>query len=288
MNVYTAIFFGLLSMLGFGFSNAFSKPLAKKYGPANVIFLRGIIISLILLVPALFHLDKLSGHLDFALFAVLLGIAGYLPVLAFTHGIKISRLGIVAPIASTAPLFAVILAQIFLNSPINTGQWLAIFLIIFANVYISFDVRNWRESNMLKLSSGIPYAMVAAVGWGLWSFLIFYPTRSIGPYLAAFFAEFGVTIAAGFHVFQKSKAVDWGGLKDRSMIANGTLVCLGSLALTVGVSRANVAIVVTLSNSPAIISTLLGTYRFHEHLNLKEKLAGSLIILGVIILSAVG
>ncbi len=288
MSVYAAIFFGLLSMFGFGFSNAFSKPLAKKYGPANVIFLRGIVICLILLVPALFHLGKLAGNLDYVIFAVLLGVAGYLPVLAFTHGIKISRLGVVAPIASTAPLFAVVMAQIFLNSPINTAQWLAILLIIFANIYISFDIRNWRDSNALKTSSGIPYALVAAVGWGLWSFLIFYPTRSLGPYLAAFLAELGVTIAAGFHVLHKSRHVNLAPVLDRSLVANAALVCLGSLALTVGVSKASVAIVVTLSNSPAIISTLIGTYRFHEHLNLKEKIAGSLIIIGVVVLSAVG
>ena len=49
MDINIGILFGFLAMLGYGLSNAIAKVPAKKLGPRNTIFFRGVFISLILL-----------------------------------------------------------------------------------------------------------------------------------------------------------------------------------------------------------------------------------------------
>jgi drug/metabolite transporter (DMT)-like permease len=270
-------------MLAYGFSNAQSKPLSQKFGSENLLFCRGITVSLVLAIasiPALKH----SYPLIAVLACIILGVAGYIPVLAFTHAIKTSRLGVVAPIAGTAPLVTVLLAFLFLNTPINPVQWLAICMVIFANLTVSINFKNWQESNVLQLSSGIPFAIMAALGWGLFYFFLIPSTKALGPWLSACLAEIGVTLAAGFHIWTKQKTLPIKASFDPGVVVNAFLLCIGTVAYTIGVDYYSIGIVAALSNSTAVISTLIGCFIFNEQLHAKEKIAAAIMITGITII----
>ena len=271
-------------MVTYGFANAFAKPLSQKFGAAELLFLRGIVTSAVLAAASIASYHYLQNWL--AVIATLfLGVAGYIPVLAFMHGIKNSRLGIVVPIAGTAPLITVFLAFLFLNVQINLVQWIAIGLVIFANIAVSFDFKNWRQSSAFQLSSGIPFALIAALGWGLFYFFLVPSTKTLGPWLSALLVEVGVTLAAGFHVWLRSKKISLRDIFHRSIVGNGILTCLGTVAFTIGVRYYNLGIVAALANSTALISTLLGALLFKERLHIKEKIAVAIMILGIAIIS---
>jgi drug/metabolite transporter (DMT)-like permease len=284
MYILGAIICGLLSMATYGLSNVQSQPLAKKIGPAQMLFLRGIIISVILAICAISNFDKFTLYKEVFL-TLLLGMAGYLPVLAFTHGIKISRISIISPIAGTSPLVTVLLSFFILKTAIHPVQWLAIVVVIGANVVMSIDLKNIRNSNALQLSSGIPYALIATLGWGCFYFFLVYATTSLGPWVSAFLVEAGVTIAAGLHLLFSHQKTPFKKTLSDGIIINGMLICIGTVAFTVGVRYFNVGIVATLSNSVAIVSALVATYMLHEHLTRKEKLAAIAMIAGIIALT---
>lgn len=284
MFIIMAIVCGLLSMVTYGLANVYSQPLAKKLGPVQMLFLRGIVISFILAIGAAANYSKFTHHTEI-LITIWLGIAGYLPVLAFTHGLKISRIGIVAPIAGTSPFITVLLSSIILRASIHPLQWLAIVVVIGANIVMSVDLKNWSNSNALQLSSGIPYALVATIGWGCFYFFLVYSTNWLGPWLSAFLVEAGVTLAAGTHLLLTAKRIPYREITSRSIISNSILLCLGTVAFTIGVRYFNVGIVAALSNSTAIVSAVVGTYLFHEHLTKKEKLAASVMIVGIVALT---
>jgi drug/metabolite transporter (DMT)-like permease len=284
MQIFLAILLGLISMISYGLSSVYSQPLAKRLGAAQLLFLRGIVVSVILAIAAV------MSHASFAnlfeiLLAIGLGVAGYLPVLAFTQGLKISRIGIVAPIAGTSPFVTVLLSALLLGITIHPLQWVAIIVIIGANVAMSIDLKNWRNSQALQLSSGIPYALIATVGWGCFYFFLIYATNWLGPWLSACLVEIGVTFAAGVHVLLLKKKIFYKQTISQSVVANSILLCLGTVGYTVGVRYFNVGVVASLSNSTAIVSALAATYLFHEHLTKKEKLAAAIMIGGIIVLT---
>jgi drug/metabolite transporter (DMT)-like permease len=284
MTIVLSILAGLLAMTMYGLANAFSKPLSQKFGSAQMLFLRGFTIIIILAVASATSYHYLQNWMV-ALAAVGLGVAGYLPVLAFTHGIKESPLGVIAPIAGTAPLITVLLSSAFLSVNLHPAQWVAIVVVVLANIAVSVDLKNWRQSKSLQKSTGIPYALVAAAGWGLFFFLLVPFSRALGPWLAALLVEVGVTVAAGLHIVFSGQKVDLGGILSPKVMLNGALVCTGTVAFTVGVNYFNVGIVAALSNSTALITTLLGVYLFGEALHRKERLAGAVMVLGVAALS---
>jgi drug/metabolite transporter (DMT)-like permease len=284
MIILISVLLGLASMLTYSLANVASQPLVRKIGSAQVLFLRGLIICAVLIVacvPSYSHITSLRP----VLFALGLGMAGYVPVLAFMHGVRVSRVGIVAPISATSALFTVILAFAILDTPLNLVQWLAIALVITANIAISVNPKDLRSSKVLQFTSGIPYALIAAIGWGLFYFLLVYPTREIGPWLAALLVEIGVTIAAGLHIFLSKQQLRPKDGLSAPMLGSGLCIVIGTVTYTLGVYSYNVGVVAVLSNSTALVSTLLAAYFFKERLNRFEKIVAAIMILGVILVS---
>jgi drug/metabolite transporter (DMT)-like permease len=282
VSVYLSIACGGVAMLSYGIANAWSKPLSQKHGPERLLFLRGLGVSLLLAACAVrgTRLESLWA----AAGAIMLGIAGYVPVLAYTHAVRNSRIGIVAPVAGTAPLITVVLAWLLIGAPLSGAQWLAIVVVVLANIAASVDFRNWRESTALQLSSGIPLALVAALGWGLFYFFLIPATRALGPWLSACLAEIGVNIAAGVHVWSRERTLPLKGAADPWVLLNAVLLCVGTVAFTIGVDQFNVGIVAALANSTALVATLIGWLAFKESLTLKEKVAAVAMIAGVAIM----
>lgn len=279
-----AILLGLLSMVGYGLANTYSLPLAKKHGPARLLMLRGITTCLILFLTAIPSLNR-ARDWRAMLATFLIGILGYLPVLAFTHGIKVSRVSIVAPISGTSPFITVLLSVLIIGAHLHSLQWLGIALIVAANIAVSLNFKSFKESNVLKLSSGVPFALIAALLWGLVFFLLIYPTRSLGPWLSALMIEIGVMIAAGSHVWLRHEPFMFKESVKGPMIANACLIVLGTLSYTIGVHSFNIGLVAALSNSTAIISITAATIVHHERLTRSEKILAVLMGIGVVLIS---
>ncbi len=279
-----AILFGLLSMVCYGLANAFSQSLAKRLGPAQFLFLRGLTIVAMLAVvciPTYAH----SHNWPEVLFAFGIGFTGYLPPLAFMHGLRVSKIGIVAPIANAAPLITVLLSFFILNVPVHGVQWLAIALIVTANAATAINFRDFRQSNLVKLESGVPYGMIAALLWGAGAFLMIYPNRAIGPWQTALFAELGVTVAACIHVLMRRERIQWRETTNWRLIRNGVLIALGTLAFGIGVSHFNIGIVASLSNANAVVSALAAVAFYHEVLTRREKITAAILAIGIISIS---
>ncbi len=286
MFLFYSVVFGVASMISFGLSMAYSRPLAEAYGSAQVVFVRGLVATIMFgIIASGCNYDN-SHNMMAELMAVLLGILGYIPSLSFTHAVKTSRIGIIAPIAGTAPLVTVLLSSWLLGVKIENYQWIAIIFIVLSNMAVSFNFNNWLDSNMFNLSSGIPFAMVSALGWGVFYFFLIPLTKEVGPFLSAFLSELGVVMAAGAHILIAKKRCSILSFKAPSIWMNGSLIFIGTLAFTFGVKHFNVAIVSTLSNSVAVISTLIGTFHFRERFQLKEKIASAVMILGIAVISS--
>ena len=287
MIIFLSVLFGLLSMVFYALANAYSKNLSQQLGAPLTIFLRCFTIVVILgFATALNYSGYVSWQ--YVIIAVILGILGYLPLLAFTHGIKNSPIGIMAPIAGTAPLVTVILSTLFLSVVLTPFQWFAILLVLIANVAISVDLKSWQNFKFIQTSNGIPLALAAAIGWGMFFFFLVPVTDKLGPWLSAFLVELGVAIAAGIHLKITSQKINYRKAFSWPVISNGIFIAIGTLAFTIGISYYNVGIVVTLGQSSALITILLGVWIYKEHLTLKERVLSLIMIIGVALLTFSG
>lgn len=287
MLIVVSVLLGLVAMVAYGLANVSSRPLAKTYGSAQLLYLRGFAVAVVLGLISVPSVHSLSH--GWAVFgALVLGMAGYLPVLAFTKGVRESPLGVVTPIAGTAALITVVLSVLFLDVQISAAQWAAIAVVVVANIAVSVDINNWRSSKVLHKSSGVPYALAASLGWGVFFFALVPLANTLGPWLAAFLTEVGVTVAAGLHIWKAKMHVRIKDALAPSVAGNGLLICVGTLAYTIGVRYYNVPIIVTLSNSTAIVSTVLGVLLFHEHLEHSDRIAGAFMMAGIAALTLLG
>jgi drug/metabolite transporter (DMT)-like permease len=279
-----ALLFGLIAMFGYGLANTYSLPLAKRLNPARFLFLRGLATCAVVAAAAIPTLYRLADwRAGLAAFAI--GVLGYLPPLAFTHGIKVSRIGIVAPIAGTAPLLTVLLSALVLHTHLQSIQWLGVAVIVLANIAVSVNFRSLRDSNILRLASGVPFALITAVLWGVVFFLIIYPTRSLGPWVAALMMELGVTMAAGVHVLLKREPLLLKESVKPRLVANAALIALGTLCYTIGIKSFNIGLVAILANSNAVVSIIAASFVHHERLTRSEKILATLLVAGVVLVS---
>lgn len=280
-----SLLFGMMAMLSYGLMQVYSQPLAKRFEPARFIMLRGVVVCALLIAATAPTLYKLAGGWQAAIAAVAIGVFGYLPPLAFTHGIKVSRVSIVAPIAGTAPFITVLLAAVFLHMRLQGFQWVGIVLIVLANIAVSLNFRSLHDSNVLKLASGVPYGLIAAAGWGVVALLIVYPTRSLGPWAAALMMEIGVLAAAMAHVFFRREPFMLAQAATKPVAANAVLICIGTLAYAIGVKSFHVGIVAALANSTGVVAIVAATIIHGERLTRAEKILAVLMVLGVALIS---
>lgn len=289
MELILSITFGLISMLSYGSANAYAKPLSQTYGGAALIFLRGVTIAAAMAVATV--VVSVTGHATWSVqwsvlvAALVLGMIGYLNPLWFFKSMKLSPLGVVAPVAGTAPLFTLLLSVAFLGAALSHGQWWAAAVVIIANIAVTVETKNWRSGRFFRKSEGIPFALAAAVGWGLFAFALAAISKSIGPWLSTLMAEIGVALAAYIHCVVMKQPVELKAMFKPSVIINGLLVGIGTLAFAIGAGMFNVGIVAALSNSTAIVTTLVGVIVFHEHIHKRDWIAGGAMVAGIAALS---
>jgi drug/metabolite transporter (DMT)-like permease len=271
-------------MVAFGAGDAQSKLLGQRLGVRRMLFTTRLIMSLLLAAATIPNLPALANwRADLAALAI--GLLGYIPVLAFMHGIRAGRVGLITPIAGSSPLITVLLSALFLHIPIHPGQWLAIVAIVAANALISLNFNNAEDSSLSHFRSGVTLALIAAILWGLVYFLIIFPTRVIGPAASALWIEVGVALASGAHLFIGREKPMLREVLNPHVWTNALIMTTGALAYTVGVAFFNIGIVAVLSNSSAIAAILVAAWFFRERLSRKEKILAGALVAGVALLS---
>jgi len=282
MSLSLGLLFGLLAMFGYGLSNAFMKIPAKKLTPVQNTFLRALFVSIIYLIIMPFF--DMNLDLEFIIIAFIIAFIGFLPIVSFYKALSKGKVGIIAPVANSAVIFTVILSFIFFNETLGALQISAIIIIIAGILLISLKFSDLKRSDLFRLSSGLPFALITCAGWGLLFFFMKFPVNVLGPILTAFIIEFGAMVFAGFSLVGT-------GFKfpSRKTLGYIFLVAIGGAAgtlfYTYGISVAPVSIVATLTFANPIVAVTYGRIVYKEKLTIQQLVAISLILIGVVLIS---
>lgn len=283
MEAINSIALGLGAMIGIGLASALSKPLSEKYGAVHTIFIRQILIASALVVLALPAFGQVRNWQALP-WVIALGVFGYLPLVAFFTALKLSPVGLVAPIAGASPFITVLLNSYFLHIPMRPLQGVAIGIIIAANIAISLRSKNLQDHNPAHYQ-GVPFAILACLGWGIFFFLYAQSARELGPWVAPAINEAIILLVAGAHTLALKNSYSLRQSLQRSVIIPALLISVGSLFFTFGAKYAQPSIFMPIAQSTAAVGVLAGVWLYQEHLSLQQRLATVVMIVGVAILA---
>ncbi len=273
-------------MLGFGLGNGISQVPIKKIGARRVIFFRSIFMSLILFMVLLFFLSETDFSPTYILITFVISLIGYIPLVTFYKALKIGKVGIISPIASSSVVFTILFSIIFFKESLNQMQLFAILVIIFGIVLISINFKDIKNSNLFKISSGVPFALITCVLWGLVFFLFKIPVNVLGPILTSFIIEFGNLVYSGINL--KISKIGF-KLPDKKTLTYifilALCVTVGSLFYNLGIRVSDVSIVAALYSSNPLVATLYGKFVYKEKLKMQQYFAIFLMLIGIVLVS---
>ena len=286
MDMPLGIIFGLLAMFGYGLSNAMAKVPAKNLGSRKAIFFRGIFVSLLLLIILLFFSRETFFSPTYILIGFIISLIAYIGFNTFYKALKLGKVGIISPIANSSVIFTILLSIVFFNESLTWIQLSLIILITIGIILISINFKDLKNSHLFKISSGIPFALITCLLWGLVFFLYKIPIIILGPILTSFIIEFGMMIFSGIDL-KISKI--YFNLPNKKEIIHIFFVALfgaaGTLFFSLGVNMSGVSIVAALAFANPLISTLYGKFVYKEKLGIPQYVAILLMLTGIVLIS---
>ncbi len=283
MDLEVGILFGLLSMLGLGLSSAIATVPIRQLGPRRAIFYRNVFTSLLLLVPALLAFRSVDATA--LLWIAGISFIGYFPLLAFYRALRSGAIGIVSPIGNASGAITILLAVLLFGESLSFAQGISFAVIITGVVLISLNPADIRGSKHALWKQGIPFAILAAFGWGLVFFLLKIPLGSLGPEANALFLEFGILVWSGLHFAIKRPFVP---VRNKSLLfqlfAVGLLGAAGILFFNRGIAVSDVSIVSAVAFANPLVAVLYGRFAYGERLRRLQYAAILLIVGGLTVL----
>jgi len=165
-NLSEAIRFMLLSTLSFALMNALIKEL-NYYSPFQLVFFRSI--GSLVFTTLFLKLNKISFRGKKMSLLLFRGIAGVISMVLFFSSVQYISVGSAVTLRYVAPLFAAILAVIFLKEKILPLQWF-FFLIAFIGVVLIKDFDSSGSTVGVAMSIGaaffssIVYILISKIG----------------------------------------------------------------------------------------------------------------------------
>jgi len=286
MDLPMGIVFGLLAMIGFGFSTAVAQVPVKSLGTLRVVFFRGIFASSMLFLGVLFFWDECIFSPAYILLALAISLVGYVGLVMFYKALKVGHIGVVTPIANSSVVFTVLFSVLFFAESLGFVQVFSIALIVSGIVLISVDFRHLRNSCIFDKSSGVVYALATCLLWGGAFFLFKIPASVLGPILSSFVIEAGNMIYSGMSIKFSGKGFDFPCTKNMKYIFFVALFgALGILAFNYGVGVADVSIVAALTFANPLVAAVYARVVYKEKLSGLQYFAMGLILLGIVLIS---
>ena len=285
-DISMGIIFGLIAMLGYGLGNALTQVPVREIGERRTAFFRNSIISLMLFVILVAYLPESNFSLEYIAIAFVISFIGFIPMISFYKALKLGKVGVVAPIGSSSVVFTILLSIIFFGEVLSAAQIISMAAIVAGILLISVNFRDLRGSDIFRLSSGVPYAIVACILWGLVYFLFKIPVSVLGPILTSFIIEFGVLISSWISLKMAGAEI---GKPDprmwRYIFAIAILMAMGTLFYNIGVKSYDVSIISAITFSSPIVSTLYARFAYKERISALQWFAVMLILAGIVLLA---
>ncbi len=191
-----AIKYMLIASFLFAITGAFAKLLSNDISSVEVVFFRNITGLVIVLLSIYKSPLKQKGGKGFLLF--LRGLIGFLALLMYFYNIANIPLAQAQTFTKTAPIFTAVFAYLFINEKLSFRAWIGVFIGFIGILFITnFNINGLTKTDYLGIFSGVGAGLAYTSIRELKNYydtrsivLSFMATGTIGPVLIMFVGNF--------------------------------------------------------------------------------------------------
>lgn len=272
----TGLALALLSTIGFGTVTVLVTQSTRKIGPIASLFLyEALGIPLFLFLIPMMPTTPVRANIWPIM---IVGILFSFVYLLFLHAAKIGTLAIVGPINQLYMVITTILSVLFLHEPFSLWKGTGMFFVFAGVVLLGLQLP--RKKKSFQLLASVPYALVSAVGTGLYLYAIAILSRTNGWFLNALFIRIAISattfVVLLFRHFNFSilrKNIPW---KNLLLAASFDVMAFSLYNYTIAHYEVSTITIITATQSAVIV--LLSWKLLKERLN-KQQVVGFFVIL---------
>jgi drug/metabolite transporter (DMT)-like permease len=263
------------------------KKAAINIGSQMMIFYRQIIVIVFLILTSFLVIEDINLDPKYIVLGIIFAAFSYFGLYFFSRGAEEGDVGIVAPISSGRIIISTFIGVLFLNDSMTLLQFIAIGVIFLGVVLVAIDFDKLR-TNSLDLKSGVGYALLAALFWGVFLPLFGIPASEIGPFFFSIMLESVVFISNFLFMIIQKKNADFkiSDFKENALglILIAVFSALASLFTNIGYSKGEETIVSAVSGASPLVTVVFGWIFYKERLKPIHYAAAVLIVVGIIAL----
>ena len=284
-----AVLYSLGTLFGWGLENGLSKKYSRSLGPSKLIVYRNLVTVIITATALALFWEQSHFNLQYILLGFFLAIVGYIGYYFFLKGLETGNLGLVSPVSSSRILIATLVGITLLKDTIEPIQIYFVIIIFLGVALSSVDFRDIKKSDLFNVKSGILYALLNALIWG-----IVFPFYSIlSAILGAFvFALILETTGLTLSLVQAKATHKPISLTEEELRGNkiglflvGLSGGLGTICVTLGYSTGHIGIVSAISGAVPLVAVTYGRIVYKESLSRLQYIAIALMAVGIVCLA---
>lgn len=282
-----AIFFALLTLIGWGVGDIFGAIASRKIGNLCAYFWVQIVAFFLMS----FYIPFAGGIADTGmfLFAIVIGLIDAWATLFYFRALEIGNASIVGTIGGSFSLVTVLLAVIFFGEVLSIPQTVGI---VFTATGVVLTSMNMKAVSGLKFRSlvsdiSIRYALVIMIVWGVYFAIVRLPAEKIGWFWTAYPTVFFflIMILRGqvkkdyFEVIQRGSIF-------LTILAFCIFVNIGMFAYNLGILSGYTSIVAPIAGASPVLFVFLARIIFKEPLTKQQSFGIILSLLGILLISS--
>ncbi len=280
--------FGIMAMIMWGTADFFVIMSVRKVSVLKIYFWGQLIGAIVLLAMGLFFFKAPSVDYKILGLILLVGVLGSVAYLGFYKGLETGKVAVVSPIAAAWPVLTMLIGIFFLHESIGLLKLIGACLAIVGGITVSFRLHDLVSAKLKNYAPGVPYALIAFIGWGLeFPFLTvlvtktgwFFPilaTRIVGVALLLLYT--GIA-GKDLSLPMKTRGVIW------YVVFIGFLEVFAFLLYSIGVSKEQTIIIAPLVSAFPLITIILARIFLKEKIEINQAVGALCVISGIAMLA---
>lgn len=278
----TGFVFAFGALFSWGINNALIRIPAQRIGVKQALFYRNLYTALFTCVAFVLLTKLTKPDWGQVALAVLLSGLGYISLLAMFRAKQVGKVGVISPVTNSSVAVTVLIAVFILGDDLSAKQGVAIAAIVVGIIVATIDVRQFRSSDLFRLDSGVPFAMITAVCWGVMFAFLSLPVAALGAVTTALILNVSNLVMSLVHlrsggekVLAAPKNLQW-ILVFMGLLSASAIICYNQALVYMDISTATA---VAFSNP--LVTMVFGMVLYKERHSPKAFVGLMLCIFGI-------